>query len=199
MVSVSALTRVTMPSTAKPDIRTRLIQAAVDLSYEHGFGNTALVDIAKKAKVPAGNVYYYFKTKEEIAEAIIERRLSELLEAQWQLGQLKNPRERLCGLISAWLKQQDQLAKFGCPIGTFCTELSKDGGKPAQKASRIFDGLLIWLTAQFREFCSKSEAHANAVHLLSALEGVTVLIHCTKNPNLVKLESERLSRWIRSL
>src|SRR3569833_827143 len=127
-----------MQASVKSDIRTRLLQAAVDLSYERGFGNTALADIAKKAKVPAGNVYYYFKTKEEIAEAIIERRLSELLEAQWQLGQLKNTRERLCGLISAWLKQQDQLAKFGCPSGTFCTELSKDGGKPAKNASRIF-------------------------------------------------------------
>jgi len=27
--------------------------------------------------VPVGNVYYYFKTKEELAEAVVERRLGE--------------------------------------------------------------------------------------------------------------------------
>jgi len=34
-----------------------------------------LADIAREAEVPLGNVYYYFKTKDEIGEAIVELRL----------------------------------------------------------------------------------------------------------------------------
>jgi len=32
--------------------------------------------------VPVGNVYYYFKTKEELAEAVVERRLGEFRAAR---------------------------------------------------------------------------------------------------------------------
>src|SRR5579862_8495745 len=39
---------------AKAENRTRLIQAATKLTYLHGFGKTALADIAKEASVPLG-------------------------------------------------------------------------------------------------------------------------------------------------
>src|SRR3984893_6872237 len=54
---------------AHVDKRSRLVSAAVDLAYQNGFGATSLADIAREAKVPLGNVYYYFKTKEEIGFA----------------------------------------------------------------------------------------------------------------------------------
>jgi AcrR family transcriptional regulator len=59
-----------MPKT-KTDKRSWLIQTAVKLAYRHGFRTTSLADIAEAAKVPVGNVYYYFKTKDEIGEAIV--------------------------------------------------------------------------------------------------------------------------------
>ena len=40
-----------------------LTQAATRITYGHGFRIAALAEIAKAAKVPLGNVYYYFKTK----------------------------------------------------------------------------------------------------------------------------------------
>src|SRR6266852_8058083 len=54
------------------DKRSRLVSAAVDLAYQNGFGATSLADIAREAEVPLGNVFYYFKTKDEIGEAIVE-------------------------------------------------------------------------------------------------------------------------------
>jgi AcrR family transcriptional regulator len=188
-----------MPAQAKPNVRARLVQAAVNLVYQRGFGSTTLANIAIEAKVPPGNLYYYFKTKEEIAEAIVEQRLSELLAAQQALGKLKTPRERLCGLVVSWLKDRETVVKYGCPVGTFCTELNKDSGRTAQKASRIFSNLLAWVEAQFREFCPRRDARGHAVHLVSVLQGITVLAHCSKSPDLIALESRRLVGWIRSL
>ncbi len=60
------------------DSRSRLVSAAVGLAYQNGFAATSLADIAREAEVPLGNVYYYFKTKDEIGEAIVERRLAQL-------------------------------------------------------------------------------------------------------------------------
>jgi AcrR family transcriptional regulator len=50
----------------QPDKRTRLIETAMKLAYRNGFRETSLADIAQAAHVPVGNVYYYFKTKEEL-------------------------------------------------------------------------------------------------------------------------------------
>src|ERR1700751_5282348 len=81
-----------MPKT-KTDKRSRLIQTPVKLAYRHGFRTTSLADIAEAANVPLGNVYYYFKTKDEIGEAIVEQRLLGLrtLQEEWnQRGPRKN-------------------------------------------------------------------------------------------------------------
>jgi hypothetical protein len=61
------------------DKRSRLVSAAVGLAYQNGFGATSLADIAREAEVPLGNLYYYFKTKDDIGEAIVELRLAQLL------------------------------------------------------------------------------------------------------------------------
>ena len=40
------------------DHRRRLLEAAEKTTYRYGFGNTAIADIAKRAGIPPGNVYY---------------------------------------------------------------------------------------------------------------------------------------------
>ncbi len=50
------------------------------LAYRNGFSETSLADIAEAAHVPIGNVYYYFKTKEELGGAVVERRLAQFRE-----------------------------------------------------------------------------------------------------------------------
>jgi len=101
--------------------------------------------------------------------------------------------------MSLSLKHLDSIVKSGFPFWTFCTELNKAGGKSAQKATRLFSTLLAGVEAQFREFRPRSEAQTNAVHFVSALEGVTVLANSLKNPALIEMESDQLLSWIRSL
>src|SRR5258708_38427833 len=81
--------------TAQPDKRTRLIETATKLAYARGFRETSLADIAEAARVPVGNVYYYFKTKEELAEAVVERRLGEFRAAREEWDRLSSPQQRL--------------------------------------------------------------------------------------------------------
>src|SRR5258708_20700110 len=77
-VPVSGLTFANiMQEPIKTSVRARLIEAASNLAHRRGFGNTRLADIANEAKVPPGNLYYYFKPKEEISEAIVQPSISE--------------------------------------------------------------------------------------------------------------------------
>src|SRR5258708_20922837 len=126
----------------KTEKRARLIQTAVKLAYRHGFRTTSLADIAEAANVPVGNVYYCFKTKDEIGEAIVEQRLLELRTLQEQWDQRGSPKERLLACIENTFENRDLLARRGCPVGTLCSELHKEGGPLAKKATALFTELL---------------------------------------------------------
>jgi len=58
--------------------RVEILLAALELFSKKGFYATTIPDIAKKMQMSVGNLYNYFSSKEELAQAII-RYVSELL------------------------------------------------------------------------------------------------------------------------
>lgn len=60
------------------DTRTRLLSTALRLFTEHGVEGTSLQMIADELGVTKAAVYYYFRTKAEITEAVAEPALREL-------------------------------------------------------------------------------------------------------------------------
>ena len=187
-----------MPRT-KTDKRSRLIQTAVKLAYLHGFRTTSLADIAEAAKVPVGNVYYYFKTKDEIGDAIVEQRLLEVRALQEQWDQRGSPKERLLACIENTFENRDLLARGGCPVGTLCSELHKEGGPLAKKATALFTELLAWMEGHFRAIGRGDTSRKLATQLLSSLQGVSVVAHGSGNPELVAMETKRLKDWVGGL
>jgi len=132
------------------DKRSRLVSAAVGLAYQNGFGATSLADIAREAEVPLGNVYYYFRTKDEIGEAIVELRLAQLSAQRQRWDEGGSPKDRLCACVQGVFENKDFLAEHGCAVGTFCSELHKGGGSVATRATEIFAQHLAWIESQFR-------------------------------------------------
>ncbi len=57
--------------------RNEIIETAMELFNAKGYEHTAVSDIVKKIGVAQGTFYYHFKSKEEIAEAVIDRYLAE--------------------------------------------------------------------------------------------------------------------------
>jgi TetR/AcrR family transcriptional repressor of nem operon len=188
-----------MATTQSPGKRGRLIQAAMSLAYRHGFRQTSLADIAQEARVPLGNVYYYFKTKEEIGEGIVATHLAQIRLLQRQLDAMPSPGERLCAFVQMTFDNRKMLAHSGCPIGTLCTELRKEGGTLAKQSAVLFRELLGYLEKQFQALDEKADAHGLAVHLISALEGIAVIAHSLHDPEIVTMEAKRLQGWLRGL
>jgi AcrR family transcriptional regulator len=54
--------------------RDRLVAAATQLLRQQGIERSTPADIAKAADVPAGNVYYYFKTIDQVIAASWRRK-----------------------------------------------------------------------------------------------------------------------------
>ena len=187
-----------MPKT-KADSRVRLLQAAEKTIYLYGFDSTSIADIAKEARVPLGNVYYCFKTKDEIGGAVVDLRVSRFKKLLQDLNKTGPPKARLCGFVDIKIKNCEALARGGCPVGTLCSELQKYGGPAAKKSRVLFSEALAWMEEQFQELGKGAKSRGLAVHLLSATQGVSVLAHTFHDPSMIAMEAQRLKEWIRAL
>jgi len=190
-----------MPHMARivEDKRSRLVRAAAELSHVRGLGQVSLADIAQSADVPLGNVYYYFKTKAAIGEAVIAQRASELEQIQLACEAASSPRGRLKAFIQMTVDNRDALARAGCPVGSLCAELSKNAGPLADEAAVPFRTLLTWLEGHFVALGREDERRPLALHLLAALQGVSLLANCFHDPNVVVREARYLKAWVDGL
>lgn len=82
--------------------RRRILAAAMSLFRDHGFEQSTMRDIAKKAEMALGGAYYYFDSKDAIVMAFYELaqiELAALIEAG--LANKRELKQRLSAVISA--------------------------------------------------------------------------------------------------
>jgi TetR/AcrR family transcriptional regulator, transcriptional repressor for nem operon len=180
--------------------RSELVRAATELLHEQGFQRTTLADVAGAAEVPLGNVYYYFRTKEALAEAVIASHEDALRErfATWTKAH-RDPRMRLRCLVRAPLDSADRIIRFGCPHGSLCQELEKLGpGAPLAKAgARLLAVYIDWSDTQFRALgCEKREARALAADLVASVQGTMLVAHTLRSSALLAQQLRRVERWL---
>ena len=195
----SGETRATCPTATRPGKRERLVGAAADLLYRQGVEKTTLADIAEAAEVPLGNVYYYFKTKDAIVDAVVEAHVQDIEERLASLdSRYRSPKGRLKGLFRMLADQHDVIAQFGCPHGTLCSELEKRGGDDDHSATRLVEIPIAWAEEQFRAM-GRPDARELAVEFIASYQGTAVLTQALRQPELLSREGRRLERWIDSL
>ena len=180
--------------------RDRLIEAAKILYYQQGVTGTTLAEIAQQAEVPLGNVYYHFRTREALLEAVIQFHLQELQSLFAQLDCNPDPRQRLLELLAAMRKGEQSLARYGCPYGSLSQELNKEDGQPANTSAHLLQAWLDWTAKQFR-LLGKHEEEAKdfALDLIASLQGTVLLTNSFRAPELLERKLQRLETWLCSL
>ncbi|WP_235854604.1 TetR/AcrR family transcriptional regulator [Nonomuraea aridisoli] len=179
--------------------RQRLMRAAAEVVHRQGAERTTIADIARAAEVPVGNVYYYFKTKDELVAAALSEHARQLELLTGRLDRLTDPRARLKGLIEAWVSQRDLAARYGCPTGTLAVELDKrDEGGLDVEAGRVIRLLLTWVERQFHEL-GQPEPDGLALTLVGAYQGMSLLANALRDPGVMEREGARLLAWLDSL
>jgi AcrR family transcriptional regulator len=179
--------------------RERLIDAATQLVYRQGIETTTLADIAEAANVPLGNVYYYFKTKDEIIDAVVQSHLQFIRATLAAIeANHRTPRARLKALVKMLVGERDAIAEYGCPQGSLCSEVNKRGSGNDHFAADLIRVPLTWAEEQFRLMGCR-DANERAVTLMATYQGAALLSNTLGDPALMLRESRRLGRWIDSL
>ncbi len=69
-----------MPQKLKQEVKDRIINAALDLILESGFNNADMRSIAKNAGITHGNLYRYFKSKDDLMSYLTQPLLNSMNE-----------------------------------------------------------------------------------------------------------------------
>ena len=178
--------------------RERLIESAKALMHEQGVHATTLADIAARANVPLGNVYYYFKTKDDLVEAVVDGRVEEVRALLARLDARRTPRARLKGLSANWAEAAELVAESGCPLGSLCSELAKSSADSPALGAEVFGVLSSWVEAQFREL-GRRDAADLALMMISGIQGACLLSNSFRDASIVTRQVRQLDRWIDSV
>jgi TetR/AcrR family transcriptional repressor of nem operon len=104
--------------------REKILKAAVALFHEFGYNGTSVQDIVRKADVPKGSFYNYFKSKEELAVAASDVFYPDAL-ALLDLENTSSPVGRLRKYFRLTLKEMQRYEYVrGCLVGNFASEIT---------------------------------------------------------------------------
>jgi TetR/AcrR family transcriptional regulator, transcriptional repressor for nem operon len=175
-----------------------LVAGAQDVVYRQGVERTTIADVASAADVPAGNVYYYFKTKDELVKATIDAHARDIEAMLASLDRHRTPKARLKALVRAFADRRDLVAQRGCPHGSLCQELDKHDGDLQEAVRQLVALPIAWAQQQF-QLMGRRDAKDLGIALISAYQGASLLTNTFHDPELLLREARRLERWIDSL
>ena len=178
--------------------RERLVDGAREVIHRQGVENTTIADIARAANVPVGNVYYYFKTKDELVTAAIHNHARDVHAILQSLERHLTPRARLKALVRELMSQRELISAHGCPLGSLCSELDKRADGLHQTCAELLRLPVDWAEQQFRSM-GRRDARDLAVALIASYHGIALLTNTFRDPELMSREGRRLERWIESL
>jgi TetR/AcrR family transcriptional regulator, transcriptional repressor for nem operon len=186
------------PAQTRAGKRERLVASAANLLHRQGVLATTLAHVAAAADVPVGNVYYYFRTKDDLIHAVIEARAEQITAMLATLGGQSGPRDRLKALARSWDDMREVVARHGCPFGTLCVELDRREDGLRDAAAGLMELFIDWAQAQFDEL-DRPDARDLAVTLISRVQGAALLTSTLRDPEVITVQIRHVENWIDSL
>ena len=93
---------------------------------------------------------------------------------KWEIDG-EHPVDRIRSFINILMGNRLKIKRYGCPVGTLCTELAKLNHSSKSEANKLFTLFRTWLRKQFTMLGRKADADELAMHLLARSQGVATL------------------------
>jgi TetR/AcrR family transcriptional repressor of nem operon len=186
--------------------RDQILDAAARLIHLRGYHCTSLDDVLRESGVGKGNFYYYFKSKEELGYAIIDRVMEAFIVRTLEpvfVDTSADPVVQIHAFLDRVLENQRQRnCVGGCPIGNLALELSDVHEGFRQRLAEIFDVWRSTLTEALGRCPAGDPALADfdpstvAQFLVAALEGAILLTKVTKDIAIMERCVEQLKQHL---
>lgn len=178
--------------------REALIEAASAQFHQRGIARSSLADVARAANVPPGNMFYYFRTKEELAGEVASNWTARVTSMLSDLETTEpDPVARIQALIERAGTRAPDYAANGCPLAAIARDVrlldlsTVKGSEPLQTMS-------AWLETQLRA-AGSAQPKEHAAFMLATLQGSFALAHASRDASCVRDVAISLTNWLRQL
>lgn len=176
--------------------REALLAAAARLFWQNGYNGSSIADIADEAGIPVGNVYYYFKTKAEVALAVANgfvEDTADLLDSV--TAHSPDPRQRLAKLADRLAASQKSRLVHGCPVAAAIREFRIHAPEASRRAADVFTLISGYIATEAgRTGLRPSLALATGRAAVAEWQGGIVLGSALQDGPVVAESARRLAR-----
>ncbi len=191
---------------AESPTRQRLLEAAIGLSLEKGFGDTTVADVCERAELTKGAFFHHFSGKEAMGRAVLEAWVAYggRTYAAAPFWDEADPLDRLYGYVD-FTVEQIRTGPCGCLVGIYSQELWQSHPELRADCEAAFtdwaDGLAQLIEeAKLRHAPEASfDPRSLAYHFIAVFEGGLILARAHERPELVAEQLEHFKRYVRSL
>ena len=144
--------------------------------------------------------FYYFKTKSDLAEAVIDAWCQRLASYLTVFEALTDPWQRLVGFVEQAQALSSMYVTLGCPLAALVRDLRNESEALKVQVARIYAVQSQWLEVQF-QLCgfTPKEAESHGRFLIAGLQGSILLAYAQADDSWIVSEIERLTSWIQVL
>lgn len=185
--------------------RERILDAAANLMFTHGVSGTSLDDVRVVTGTSKSQLYHYFRDKEDLVRAVIERQTEQVLDAQRpeldcldSFAALARWRERVIGL------QRANNCVGGCPVGSLASELADSSEGAREELAASFARWEGYLAAAFSVMRDRGKLRSSvspqdlATAVISALEGGVLLTQTSRSTRPLEIALDMALAHVRS-
>ncbi|MEP3226289.1 MAG: TetR/AcrR family transcriptional regulator [Parasphingorhabdus sp.] len=166
------------------DTKTKILDLAECYTQTRGFNGFSYIDLADAVGIKTSSIHYYFKCKDDLAAALVERVRKAHSEGFDNIEvSITSPKKRLEAVI-AFFQQYAVDEKF-CLCGMMVAELQSVSPHVSILVDLYFKDFQAWLARQFKE-AGHTDAKRQALSFLSALEGSLLIARVRRDPKLVR-------------
>ncbi len=180
-----------MPRTEpRKTARDRILEVALRVIREKGYGATSIDDLCVAADVTKGAFFHHFASKEQLAVQAAER-WSALTSAFFEAAPYHKPasaRDRVLGYVDFRLAiLQGRVADYTCLVGTMVQEVHMSSTAIRDACAKSMLAHAATLEADLAEALARSgrgvdvDAHGLALHIQAGLQGAFILAKATQD------------------
>jgi TetR/AcrR family transcriptional repressor of nem operon len=181
------------------------LNVANDLMLTQGYEATALDEICEKAGLTKGSFFHYFKSKEDLAKALLTRKCSNLQKTKEELYG-PDPLKRVYGQINMAIEmsKNPKIAK-GCLKGMLAQEMSDTHPEIRRICQEYFnnmaEGFAVDLRAAKAKYAPKAlfDPLSVAKHFVAILQGSLILVKTYQDHRLAIESIKHFKKYVESL
>ena len=173
------------PATSRKEAtHERIVEVASRAIRRSGYGGTGVADIMKEAGLTHGGFYSHFASRDALLAEAGDRAGAESVALASRVAAAAPPGQSVQAIMKAYLSPEHiATVETGCPVSALACEMPRQAPEVRHAATVHIKEMIDLLARQMPDW-GDARAHEEAMALLCALIGTTMLARAVDDPRL---------------